>query len=175
MRPSRRRRIGLNPRSQPWKRRHIDYPTREKKEEEEKKSSAWWVGTHGSNMKKMHLFTYSVYSAKQTRDQDYAATPTACCLLELNFKLTGSLCPLLWSFQSMHAVLPPPSQWDSRPYFLQVFSGAQRNTHLWVALSLLNIRWRHSTWLKARAPGSFAKCDCLLCGACRCLAQMKYS
>lgn len=56
--------------------------------------------------KKIHLFTYFIYSAKQTQGRDFSATPAACCLLELLFKLTGSLCPLLWSFQ-INACCPP--------------------------------------------------------------------
>lgn len=66
-----------------------------------------------------HLFC--VFS-KTNRGQNYAATLIACCLLQLNFKLRGSLCPLLWSFQSLPA-RPLPSKPCSKNQIAWTFIG----------------------------------------------------
>lgn len=55
----------------------------------------------------IHLFCLF---SKTNRGQDYAATLIALCLLQLNFKLGGSPCPLLWSLQSLPAAFQAPQQ-----------------------------------------------------------------
>lgn len=113
-----------------------------------------------------HLFC--VFS-KTNRGQNYAATLIACCLLQLNFKLRGSLCPLLWSFQSLPArplpskpcsknqiawtfigyisvkQTPPPPKKRTNSLLWMQFKLKRKQASLWLVVFLLNIRWRHST------------------------------
>ena len=101
--------LGLNPCSRPWKRWHIDYPDGEKT----KLLSLMRKSTPCEEEAFINLFClFSITN----RGQDYAAALIALCLLHLNFKLRGSLFPLLWSFQSLPLAIQAPQQnsdyWD---------------------------------------------------------------
>lgn len=142
-----------------------------------------------------HLFC--VFS-KTNRGQNYAATLIACCLLQLNFKLRGSLCPLLWSFQSLPArplpskpcsknqiawtfigyisvKQPPPQKKELIPYFECSLNskGNRRRCDLWSFYWTLDGAIQLAR--KPQSQSSFAICDCWVCGTCGCLAWKQCS